>query len=149
MWRDAREPDLYGPEPSRGDFDHGALMGPMTDGMPRIQLRRSLAAAGLETCQLLSQSKLTWFGKEAEVRMAQWFGPPYNSWYIGKIVEVNKRRTKSENVLVEFVDTTNETLTDTSLMVADAETYGAEKLSVILDPIPIELSSSEPETDDE
>ena len=62
---------------------------------------------------------------------------------------MNKRRTKSENVLVEFVDTTNETLTDTSLMVADAETYGAEKLWVILDPIPIELSSSEPETDDE
>jgi hypothetical protein len=35
-------------------------------------------------------------------KLARWFGPPYNAWYVGKIAEVNKRRTKSENVSVEF-----------------------------------------------
>ena len=71
--------------------------------------------------------------------MAQWFGPPYNAWHIGKIIEINKRRSKSENVMVQF---TNETEGETqSLMVADANTYGADKLWVVLRPIPIEVDS--------
>ena len=39
-------------------------------------------------------------------KLARWFGPPYNSWYVGSIAEVNKRRTKMENVSVEFKDDT-------------------------------------------
>ena len=34
----------------------------------------------------------------------QLFGSPYNKWYVGSIKEVNKRRTKSENVTAEFND---------------------------------------------
>ena len=55
---------------------------------------------------------------------------------VGKVVEVNKRRTKSENVSVEFVDQTyGETR---GAIVATAETYGADKLWVVLKPIPID-----------
>ena len=48
---------------------------------------------------------------------SQWFGPPYNAWYVGKIVELNRRRTRSENVSVEI--TNAEEGTTRSLMVAD------------------------------
>ena len=41
---------------------------------------------------------------EVGQKMALWFGPPYNTWYVGNIVEVNKKRTKSENVSVAFYD---------------------------------------------
>ena len=34
----------------------------------------------------------------------RWFGEGYNSWYVGKITEVKRRRTKQENVSVEFED---------------------------------------------
>ena len=63
--------------------------------------------------------------------LARWFGPPYNNmWYMGKIDEVNRRRTKSENVSVAFNDTTHgETR---GMFIADAESYGAEKLWVLL-----------------
>ena len=37
-------------------------------------------------------------------QMAQWFGPPFNAWHVDKIVEINKRRTVSENVSVQFID---------------------------------------------
>ena len=48
-----------------------------------------------------------------------------------------KRRTKSENVSVEFKDETDgETR---GMFVAEADTYGADKLWVVLKPIPIEL----------
>lgn len=73
-------------------------------------------------------------------RMAQWFGPPYNAWYVGKILEINKRRTKTDNVQVEFSDETYGQTT--SLMVADGATYGADKLWVVLKPIPVDLSDS-------
>ena len=70
--------------------------------------------------------------------MAQWFGPPYNAWHVGKIVEINRRRSKSENVAVQF---SNETEGETqSLMIADANTYGADRLWVVLRPLPIEVS---------
>ena len=76
---------------------------------------------------------------EVGQRMAQWFGPPYNAWYVGKIAEINRRRTRSENVSVEFNDETDgETR---GLMVADAETYGADRLWCLLKPIPVELDS--------
>ena len=56
------------------------------------------------------------------------------------IWEVNRRRTKSENVSVEFDDDTyGETR---GMFVAAAETYGTDKLWVVLKPIPIELDSS-------
>eukprot|EP00966_Prymnesium_polylepis_P333320 7388792-Prymnesium_polylepis.1 len=72
-------------------------------------------------------------------KLARWFGPPYNAWYVGKIAEVNKRRTKSENVSVEFND---ETYGETrGTFVAEPDTYGADKLWVLL--IPIELDEDE------
>ena len=77
---------------------------------------------------------------EVSQKLARWFGPPYNAWYVGNIAEVNKRRTKSENVSVEFDDDTyGETR---GMFVAAAETYGTDKLWVVLKPIPIELDSS-------
>ena len=76
--------------------------------------------------------------------MAQWFGPPYNAWYVGKIVEINKRRTKSENVSVAFYD---ETYGETcGMIVADPDTYGADRLWCMLKPIPIELDSDDDST---
>ena len=68
--------------------------------------------------------------------------PPLQTyaWYVGNIWEVNRRRTKSENVSVEFDDDTyGETR---GMFVAAAETYGTDKLWVVLKPIPIELDSS-------
>ena len=65
-------------------------------------------------------------------KIARWFGPPYNGWYMGKVIEVNKRRTKQENVCVAFED-------GNGMFLADAESYGADKLWCLLKPIPIEL----------
>ena len=80
-------------------------------------------------------------------RMAQWFGPPFNAWYVGEIVEINKRRTKSENVSVKFNDAKyGETR---GKIVAAAETYGINKLWVMLEPIPIELGGSSPSEHDD
>ena len=62
------------------------------------------------------------------------------TWATTNIWEVNRRRTKSENVSVEFDDDTyGETR---GMFVAAAETYGTDKLWVVLKPIPIELDSS-------
>ena len=78
---------------------------------------------------------------EVGQHMAQWFGPPYNAWHVGIISEINRRRTKSENVSVQFnVATEGET---TSVMVADAETYGAHRLWVLLKPIPVSVDDSD------
>ena len=67
--------------------------------------------------------------------------PPLQRLVRGQpIWEVNRRRTKSENVSVEFDDDTyGETR---GMFVAAAETYGTDKLWVVLKPIPIELDSS-------
>lgn len=64
--------------------------------------------------------------------------------YVGKVVEINRRRTKNENVSVEYDEEQGKTL---GLMVADAETYGSQKLWVLLKPIPIELDSDSPPLD--
>ena len=83
---------------------------------------------------------------EVGMKMAQWFGPPYNAWYVGKVSDVNRRRTVSENVSVEFSEEMGET---TSVMVADKETYGADKLWVLLKPIPINVGSDSGSPSDE
>ena len=78
-------------------------------------------------------------------KLARWFGPPYNAWFVGKVEEINKRRTKSENVSVAFND---ETYGETrGMFVAEAETYGADKLWCLLKPIPVELDSDDSEDD--
>ena len=62
------------------------------------------------------------------------FGPRY-TWHVGNVIEVNKKRTKSENVSVAFYDAVDgETRGG---MVADPQTYGAIKLWVVLKPIPL------------
>ena len=66
--------------------------------------------------------------------------PPYNSWYVGSVAEVNKRRTKMENVSVEFKDDTYGVTRGT--FVAEADTYGADKFWVVLNPIPIKSRST-------
>ena len=40
------------------------------------------------------------------MKVARWFGTPFNAWYVGKIVQINKRRTKQDNVSAEFNDET-------------------------------------------
>ena len=57
--------------------------------------------------------------------------------------EVNKKRTKQENVCVAFDD-------GDGMFLADAESYGADKLWCLLKPIPIELDEdeAEPEADE-
>ena len=73
--------------------------------------------------------------------LALWFSAPYNAWYVGKIKEINRRRTVSENVAVEFVDEQyGETV---GHIVADKDTYGADRSWVVLKPIPIELDSED------
>ena len=51
---------------------------------------------------------------------------------------MNKKRTKQENVCVAFDD-------GDGMFLADAESYGADKLWCLLKLIPIELSESEAE----
>ena len=74
-------------------------------------------------------------------KLARWFGPPYNKWYVGTITEVNRRRTKQENVSVEFVD--DKYGTTWGHFLASAEDYGADKLWVVLELIPIQLDSDD------
>ena len=77
-------------------------------------------------------------------KVALWFDHPFrhpfNAWHIGKIVEVNRRRTKSENVSVEFVSA--EEGVTRGMFVADAACYGADRLWVLVQPIPIDLAGS-------
>ena len=74
-------------------------------------------------------------------KLARWFGPPYNAWYVGSVAEVNNRRKKSENVSVAFKDDMyGETV---GKFVAEANTYGADKQWVLLAPISIDLDSDD------
>ena len=52
--------------------------------------------------------------------------------------EVNKKRTKQENVCVAFND-------GDGMFLASAESYGADKLWCLLKPIPIELDEDDDE----
>ena len=60
---------------------------------------------------------------------------------LADIDEVNKRRTKSENVSVAFVSP--EEGETRGLFVADAETYGADKLWVVVEVIPIDVDDDD------
>ena len=67
------------------------------------------------------------------------------AWHIGKIVEVNRRRTKSENVSAIF---NNPTEGETrGVLVADPSTYGAEKLWVLVRQVPVEISEDSDSSD--
>ena len=58
---------------------------------------------------------------------------------------MSKRRTKLENVCVAFND---ETFGETrGMFVADAQTYGADKLWCVLKPIPIDFTGDSDEAD--
>ena len=72
-------------------------------------------------------------------KLARWFGEGYNNWYVGKITEVNRRRTKQENVSVEFED--EQFGTTWGHFLASTDDYGADRLWVVLEPIPIELDA--------
>ena len=65
--------------------------------------------------------------------------------------DTEDRRTKTDNVLVQFISPDDgET---TGILIADAETYGVDKLWVVLRTIPIdvdaECSGSSPTGDDD
>jgi hypothetical protein len=60
------------------------------------------------------------------VRCAVYFGAPDNGWYEGKIKQVNKRKTQSENITCEFAD-------GNANIYATIDNYGPDKLWVILD----------------
>ena len=67
--------------------------------------------------------------------------PPYNAWFVGNVIEVNKKRTETENVCIEMYEQTyGETR---GMFVADAESYGAHKLWCLLKPIPVDLDDEE------
>jgi hypothetical protein len=86
---------------------------------------------------------------EPGTKLARWFGPPYNDWFVGKVDHVNKRRTKAENVCVHFNDKTyGETM---GMFCALKEEYGANRLWCLLKGSAIELhnSSSEPPSDED
>ena len=65
--------------------------------------------------------------------------PPFNAWYVRTIAEVNRRKTVSENVSVAYKDEGGQVTR--GLMCAEAQTYGADRLWVVLKPIAIELES--------
>ena len=62
-------------------------------------------------------------------KLARRFGEGYNNWYVGKITEVNRRRTKQENVSVEFEDEQFGTTWGHFLTSADG--HGADRLWVV------------------
>lgn len=79
-------------------------------------------------------------------QLAQWFGPPYDAWFIGTVHEVNRRRTKTENVSVRFVSP--EDGETRGVFVASAQTYGADKLWVLVSQVPISVGT-DTESEDE
>ena len=82
---------------------------------------------------------------EVGQKLARWFGEGYNS--VGTSArspsKVNRRRTKQENVSdgVEFED--EQYGTTWGHFLASADDYGADRLWVVLEPIPIELDSTD------
>ena len=77
------------------------------------------------------------------MKVARWFGTPFNAWYVGKIVQINKRRTKQDNVSAEFNDETYGTTW--GHWPAASETYGADRKWVLLNPTPIVLDADDDE----
>ena len=60
-----------------------------------------------------------------DLKVAFWFGVPYNKWFVGTITSVNRRRTKTENVEAEFEGGPGQ-------LVCTAETYGIDKAWVLV-----------------
>ena len=56
--------------------------------------------------------------------MRGWLGEGYNNWYVGKITEVNRRRTKQKIVSVEFEDEQFGTTWGHFLASGSADDYG-------------------------
>ena len=74
-------------------------------------------------------------------KIARWFGHPFNAWYVGTIGEVNRRRTKTENVSARFfTEEEGETL---GMFLADADSYGPERLWVLLTPVPVDVDADD------
>ena len=72
-----------------------------------------------------------------------WFSAPFSRWHVGKITEVNKRRTVSENVTASFYDATEGD--NIASFIATAEEYGlaAGKEWAMLKDIPMVLSDDD------
>ena len=58
-------------------------------------------------------------------KIACWFGPPFSQWYVGKITDVNRRRTKSDNVEAHFEG-------GSGRLVCEAAEYGTDKAWVLV-----------------
>ena len=82
--------------------------------------------------------------------VAKWYGPPDNKWWVGKVWAVNKRLKKKENISVNF-DAGGEYGATSDNILADAESYGSDKIGgwVLLKPIPIDLDKDEAVEEDE
>ena len=77
--------------------------------------------------------------------VARWFGEGYNAWFVGKIVMVNKRKTKTDNVTAEFYY--EDEGTTWGHWCASADNYGANRKWVLLKVIPtvdVEGGADEP-----
>ena len=57
-------------------------------------------------------------------KIALWFSAPFSRWHVGKITEVNKRRTVSENVTASSYDAKEGETIASFIHVATAEEYG-------------------------
>ena len=78
---------------------------------------------------------------ESTLKVARWFGEGYNAWHVGKIIDVNKRRTKQDNITAEFDDA--EEGRTWGHWCASADNYGADRQWVLLKPIPLDLDDME------
>ena len=77
--------------------------------------------------------------------MALWFSALFSRWHVGKIMEVNKRRTVSENVTASFYDAKEGETIASFIHVATAEEYGLAAGSkwAMLKDIPMVLSDDD------
>ena len=60
--------------------------------------------------------------------IALWIAEGYNDWFIGKVEEVNRRRTVTDNVLIKFDD-------GPAWHVAREDAYGIDRYWVLLKPV--------------
>ena len=82
---------------------------------------------------------------EVGSRVARWFGHPFHEWHVGTVVEVNRRRRVSENVTARFVSP--EEGETHGMFVADADTYGVDRLWVAVRPVPVRSPGHSPPLD--
>jgi len=62
-------------------------------------------------------------------------------WHVGKIIDINKRRTKQDNTTAEFDDA--EEGKTWGHWCASADNYSADRQWVLLKPIPLDLDDME------